>query len=142
MDVTSRPTWVIPTTVHFDEFDMNGHLHNARFALHVERATTALLARAGFDTTATHDRDDDLRYAVAAFTIEFDAPVCHPGPLLVELTLRRLGRTSAEWAFACRTAPGAAPSATGTRTIVKIDRTGRPTPWTPRMRDLAPLEAP
>ncbi|MER7010859.1 hotdog domain-containing protein [Saccharopolyspora sp. NPDC000359] len=119
--------------VHFDELDPNGHLHNARFALHVERAQTAAFAAAGFDTAAVLDRHPDLHYVVRRFEIEFHSPVDEVGNLLVSLHLAKLGRTSATWTFRC--GPAEAPNATGTRTIVKVDAAGRPQPWSPRMSE-------
>ncbi|MDA3627561.1 hypothetical protein OU415_19110 [Saccharopolyspora sp. WRP15-2] len=120
--------------VHFDELDPNGHLHNARFALHVERAQTAAFAAAGFDTAAVADRHPDLHYVVRQFNIEFHAPVSSTGHLLVALRLSKLGRTSATWAFRC--GPPEAPNATGEQTIVKVGADGRPLPWSPRMSAL------
>ena len=41
-----RPfSWLSP--VFFDELDLNGALHNARFAVHVERAQSALFEQLG-----------------------------------------------------------------------------------------------
>ncbi|MER7077477.1 acyl-CoA thioester hydrolase [Saccharopolyspora kobensis] len=119
--------------VHFDELDPNGHLHNARFALHVERAQTAAFAAAGFDTATVLNRHPDLHYVVRRFDVLFHSPVGNAGNLLVALHFTELGRTSATWTFRC--GPPGAPNATGTRTIVKVDADGRPLPWSPRMSE-------
>ncbi|MEU3708522.1 acyl-CoA thioesterase [Streptomyces catenulae] len=120
--------------VHFDELDLNGHLHNTRYALYVERATTAAFAKAGYDTRGTAARHPDLHYVVRQFAIEFHAPVDGADRLTVDLWLTRLGRTSMAWRFHVRQGDDPLPRATGTRTLVKIAPDGRPSPWSPTMR--------
>ncbi|MEV0054300.1 hotdog domain-containing protein [Saccharopolyspora shandongensis] len=127
----TQPAIRYRSRVHFDELDPNGHLHNTRFALHVERATTAAFAAAGYDTETIAGRHPDLHYVVRAFQIEFHVPVTGAGDLTVRLHLAELGRTSATWTFHC----GREPNATGTRTIVKVGADGRPQPWSQRLRD-------
>lgn len=126
----SRPAIRYQSPVYFDELDPNGHLHNTRFALHVERATTAAFAAAGYDTETVADRHPDLHYVVRSFQIEFHAPVTGAGHLPVLLHLADLGRTSATWTFHC----GRESCASGTRTIVKVAADGRPQPWSERLR--------
>ena len=41
-DSPGKALYVLRSTVWFDELDMVGVLHNARYAIHVERAMTAL----------------------------------------------------------------------------------------------------
>ena len=115
--------------VFFDEMDPNGNLHNSRFAVHVERAQSALFERLGKGWTRLADRDPDLRYAVRELHIEFLAPLESPGEMRVELTARSLGRTSATYGFQCTDPGGERVFARGHRVIVKIDETGQPTPW-------------
>jgi acyl-CoA thioester hydrolase len=120
--------------VYFDELDPNGHLHNTRFAVHVERATTALFAAAGFDTATVDPRPADLRYVVRQFAIEFHAPFRGTGELLVDLRVQSFGRTSLVWAFDCYPAAPSTPCASGTRTIVKVDELGSPLSWSDQFR--------
>lgn len=120
--------------VYFDELDPNGHLHNTRFALHVERATTALFAAAEFDTARVDPRPPDLRYVVKQFAIEFCAPFSGTGELAVDLRVQSFGRTSLCWAFDCYAVDGATVCARGTRTIVKVDEFGQPGPWSEQFR--------
>jgi acyl-CoA thioester hydrolase len=126
-------SWLSP--VFFDELDPNGNLHNARFAVHVERAQSALFERLGKGWTRLPDRDPDLRYAVRELHIEFLAPLQAPGALRVELTALRLGRTSATYGFRCTDPAGERVLARGHRVIVKIDEAGAPAPWSPWYRD-------
>ncbi|GAA1656779.1 acyl-CoA thioesterase [Actinoplanes couchii] len=113
--------------VFFDELDPNGHLHNARFAVHVERAQTALFEQLTGGAAAPAARVADLHYVVRELHVEFLAPVSEPGPMPVTLTGLKIGTTSATYGFSCGTDPV---RATGHRVIVKVDpSTGRPAPW-------------
>jgi acyl-CoA thioester hydrolase len=116
-------SFVFDSPVYFDEFDPNGHLHNARFAVHVERAQTAYFER--LSAVAA-----DLYYVVRELHVEFLAPFSTPGLLPVTLTGLKIGNTSATYGFTCGR------YARGHRVIVKLDReTGRPAPWSDRYRD-------
>jgi acyl-CoA thioester hydrolase len=119
--------WLSP--VFFDELDVNGNLHNARFAVHVERAQSALFEQLGKGWTDLADRDPDLRYVVRELHVEFLAPMTAPGPMLVELTAAKLGTTSATYLFRCADPASDVTFAQGHRVIVKIDQAGRPAPW-------------
>jgi acyl-CoA thioester hydrolase len=125
--------WLSP--VFFDELDLNGALHNARFAVHVERAQSALFEQLGRSWTNLAERDPDLRYVVRELHVEFLAPLQSPGALLVELGAGRLGRTSATYLFRCAS-PDGVTLAHGHRVIVKIDEAGRPAPWSPWYREI------
>ncbi len=126
--------WLSP--VFFDELDPNGALHNSRFAVHVERAQSALFERLGKGWTSLADRDPDLRYVVRELHVEFLAPVESPGALLVELTAGAIGRTSATYQFRCATPAGGQTLAQGHRVIVKIDKAGKPAPWSAWYREV------
>ena len=125
--------WLSP--VFFDELDLNGALHNARFAVHAERAQSALFEQIGLAWTRYGERHPDLRYVVRELHVEFLAPLESPGALLVELSAGKLGRTSATYLFRCASPDGSLTLAQGHRVIVKIDETGRPAPWSPWYRE-------
>jgi acyl-CoA thioester hydrolase len=121
-------TWDSP--VFFDELDLNGTLHNSRFAVHVERAQSALFEQLGKQWSAYGDRDPDLHYVVRELHVEFLAAFTAPGPLPVEITADDIGTTSARYGFRC------GHYAHGHRVIVKVDRdTGRPAPWSDWYRE-------
>jgi acyl-CoA thioester hydrolase len=126
-------SWLSP--VFFDELDPNGSLHNSRFAVHVERAQSALFEQLGKGWSDLADRDPDLRYAVREFHVEFTAPMTAPGEMLVELTAGRLGSTSATYLFRCADPAGQVTYARGHRVIVKIDGAGRSAPWSEWYRE-------
>ncbi|GAB3988237.1 acyl-CoA thioesterase [Nocardioides marmoraquaticus] len=115
-------TWQSP--VFFDELDLNGTLHNARFAVHVERAQSALFEELGRGWATYAERDPDLHYVVKELHVEFLRPLTAPGLLPVTILAEHLGTTSARYGFRC------GDHATGHRVIVKVDpSTGRPAPW-------------
>ena len=126
-------SWLSP--VYFDELDLNGVLHNTRFAVHVERAQSALFEQLGLAWTSYAERDPDLRYVVRELHIEFLAPLAAPGAMLVELTAGRLGSTSATYLFRCADPAGQVTYARGHRVIVKVDDAGRPAPWSEWYRE-------
>jgi acyl-CoA thioester hydrolase len=125
--------------VYFDELDPLGVMHNSRFAVHVERAQSALFEWLGYGWTDLGDRHEDISYVVRSVCLEFSAPVSAPGILHVEVVAMSLGRTSATWGYRCAstgTDGSEVAVATGTRVVVKADRAGRPAPWTDGFRDL------
>jgi acyl-CoA thioester hydrolase len=121
--------------VFFDELDLNGALHNSRFAVHVERAQSALFEQLGKGWTRLADRDPDLRYVVRELHMEFLAPLESPGTILVQLSAGELGRTSATYLFRCAEPDHDRTLARGHRVIVKIDEAGRPVPWSDWYRE-------
>ncbi|WP_436531979.1 acyl-CoA thioesterase [Actinoplanes sp. HUAS TT8] len=118
-------TFTYQSPVFFDEFDPNGHLHNTRFAVHVERAQTAYFDKLGMT-------GPDLHYVVRELHVEFLAPVDVPGDLPVTMTGIKIGNTSATYGFTCGLDPI---RAQGYRVVVKVDpATGRPARWTDEYR--------
>jgi acyl-CoA thioester hydrolase len=121
--------------VFFDELDVNGALHNSRFAVHVERAQSALFEELGKGWTRLADRDPDLRYVVRELHVEFLMPFESPGAIRVELAAGKLGRTSATYRFRCVDPSSERVLAHGHRVIVKIDEAGRAAPWSDWYRE-------
>ena len=123
-----RTGYVYHATVWLDEFDSMGMLHNNRYAVHVERASSEWLRTAkGLDPS-------DFLIAIKAHETEFTAPFTGEGSTLsVRLTLKRVGTTSMTVGFHCLSlsADGTGTlHARGTRTMVKISPSdGRPAPW-------------
>lgn len=120
--------------VHFDELDPMSILHNARYQIHVERATAAFFESRGFTWAASLEENPDKFHAVRRFEIDLAQPFFGEGPLDVELWLEHLGRTSLRYGFACLGQDGAL-HASGMRAVVKLDPTTyRPVEWTDRWR--------
>jgi acyl-CoA thioester hydrolase len=125
-----KPLYVHREIIWFDELDMLGVMHNARYAIHVERAMTSW-----YHSLPDTDPSDVL-VVVKQYNIEFIRPFTQErAELVVEVSLERRGRTSAVFSFRCLSYPDGdnGPEvlhARGTRTNVKVSPGDlRPAPW-------------
>ncbi|MFD7999068.1 acyl-CoA thioesterase [Streptomyces mirabilis] len=127
---------LLPVTVHFDDLDALGLLHNARYPVMVERAWTALWNDQGFlGFEGDWEAAGDFCNAVKELRISYEAPINRPGEYAVHLWLERLGNTGLTYGFRFCSADGALTYAHGTRVLVRLDAaTLRPTPWSDRFR--------
>jgi acyl-CoA thioester hydrolase len=124
--------------VHFDDLDPMGIVHNAKYAVLVERALTTFWARHGHSFADGRPTSPDVFHAVREFAITYHVPVRGTGPVDVHFWLDRMGATSADYGFEIRSADGSTVHATGRRAIVRLDpATLRPTPWTEATRTVA-----
>ena len=124
--------------VHFDDLDAMGLLHNARYAVLLERALTPYWAERGVVYRGDVHAAPDVFHAVREFTISYRAPVTGVGTVAVHFWLEHFGTSSAQYAFEFRSVDGATVHATGTRSIVRLDpATLRPTAWTEVGRAIA-----
>ncbi|MDT0464643.1 acyl-CoA thioesterase [Streptomyces gibsoniae] len=126
---------LIPVTVHFDDLDALGLLHNARYPVMVERAWSALWHELGWVFDGDWEAAGDFCNAVKELRISYEAPVTRPGGYAVHLWLERLGNTGLTYGFRFCAADGAVTYAHGTRVLVRLDAaTLRPTSWSERFR--------
>lgn len=119
--------------VHFDDLDLMGIVHNARYAVLVERAISAFWTRNGhgFDGSKT-------LFAVAEFTINYRVPITRIGPVGVEFWLDRLGTSSAVYGYRVVSPEGDVVHAEGKRVMIQLDpATRRPAPWPAETRAVA-----
>ena len=131
-----NPKFVYHSMVHFDELDPMQMLHNARFAMHVERAIAAYYLSAGGRWELRIEDNPDQFHVVRDFRIEFLSPVLGPGPMRIDVWVEHLGNTSCVYGFLCSSIDGNTAFARGERTIVKIDPLSRrPAAWTARFRE-------
>jgi acyl-CoA thioester hydrolase len=126
--MSDKPLYVHRETIWFDELDMLAVMHNARYAIHVERAMTA------WYHSLTEGDPADAYNVVKQYDIEFIRPfTLERGELLVEVTLERRGRTSAVFGFRCLSHAEDGSEvlhAKGIRAIVKVSPGDlRPSPW-------------
>lgn len=125
-------------TVHFDDLDAMGILHNARYAVLLERALTPYWAERGVAYRGGRDTPPDVFHAVREFTITYRAPIVGTGPVAVHFWLEHFGTSSAEYAYQFRSVDGHTVHAEGRRAIVRLDpATMRPAPWTETARAVA-----
>ncbi|MGC0333270.1 acyl-CoA thioester hydrolase [Streptomyces sp. SAI-170] len=126
---------LVPVTVHFDDLDALGLLHNARYPLMVERAWAALCQDHGFRFEGDWAAAGDACNAVKELRISYEAPVTRPGEYAVHLWLERLGNTGLTYGFRFCSADGATTYAHGSRVLVRLDAdTLRPAPWSEGFR--------
>lgn len=120
-------------SIYFDDLDALQMLHNARYAVYVERATTAFYESLGKVWEQDVADNPDQFHVVREIHVEFLAPFKGTGELWVGLWLEHLGATSCTYGFHCTSRSGAADvvHARGRRTIVRLDPDSlRPAPWT------------
>ncbi|MFR9792294.1 acyl-CoA thioesterase [Streptomyces sp. MB22_4] len=129
---------LMPVTVHFDDLDALGLLHNARYPLLVERAWTELWHEHGVRFDGDWAAAGDACNAVRELRIGYEAPVTSPGRYAVHLWLDRLGTTGLTYGFRFCSADGSETYARGTRVLVRLDAaTLRPAPWSDGFRAAA-----
>jgi acyl-CoA thioester hydrolase len=117
--------------VHFDDLDLMGIVHNARYAVIIERAISAFWIRRGFP----FDSSKGL-LAVAEFTINYRVPVTRVGPVGVEFWIDHLGTSSAVYGY--RVVSDGVVHADGKRVMIQLDpTTRRPAPWPAETRAVA-----
>lgn len=126
-----------PVTVHFDDLDAMGVVHNARYALMVERAYIAFWTRAGFGYSGPSGPSDSFA-VVRSFAITYHIPVTRVGDLGVHMWTEQIGTTSTTIGFRVLGADGVTVHAEGSRVHIKLDpATMRPAPWTDEVRKVA-----
>ena len=125
-------------SVHFDDLDAMGIVHNAKFAVLLERALTPYWAARGHAFTGGRSTSPDIFHAVRAFSISYRAPIRGTGEVAVHFWLEGFGETSAEYGFRFLSPDHATLYAEGRRAIVRLDpATLRPAAWTESARAVA-----
>src|SRR3712207_795538 len=100
-----------------------GIVHNARYAVLVERAISAFWIKRGFPFDGSK-----ALLAVAEFTINYRVPIAQVGTVGVEFWLDRLGTASAVCGY--RVVSGDVVHADGKRVMIQLDpRSRRRSPW-------------
>ncbi|HEU4421469.1 MAG TPA: thioesterase family protein [Pilimelia sp.] len=129
---------VEPVTVHFDDLDALGMLHNSRYAVLLERALTPYWAARGHSFDGGRPTSPDVFHAVRQFTITYRTPIRGTGEVAVHFWLEHFGETSGRYGFRFLSPDGTVEHAHGERAIVRVDpATLRPAPWTDAGRSVA-----
>ncbi|MCP4806069.1 MAG: acyl-CoA thioesterase [Proteobacteria bacterium] len=123
--------------VYFDDLDLFGILHNARYLLFMERAVGEFWRTLGWDGF----EDRGQFHLVKSNHIEYVSPVTGVGQVRVRVTVTHLGTTSLKLGFRVMPLDEDADHAHGERVIVCVDpTTRRPVPWSEAFREkLAPF---
>jgi acyl-CoA thioester hydrolase len=129
---------VEPVTIHFDDLDAMGLVHNARYPVILERALSPYWVARGHAYLNGRPTSPDIFHAVREFTITYLAPIREPGEIGVHFWIERLGETSATYGFRFLSGDGRTVHAEGRRVVVRLDpATLRPTAWTDSARAVA-----
>ena len=137
-DPTAGYGHVEPVWVHFDDLDALGMLHNARYAVLLERALTPYWAARGHSFDGGRATSPDIFHAVRAYTITYLAPIRGTGQVGVHFWLEQFGETSATYGFRFLSLDRDRVYAEGQRAIVRVDpATLRPAPWSDAAREVA-----
>lgn len=144
MTIAAEHGRVLPVQIHFDDLDPMGILHNAHYAVIVERAIINYWVECGWSYDPARSRFSDIYIAVREMRITYHTPVLGVGEVAVHFWIERLGRTSVVYGFRVLSADRSTVHAEGRRTHVNLDRdTLRPAPFSEELRvAAAPLELP
>lgn len=116
--------------VHFDELDALRMLHNARYAVILERSLGAFWEGRGYTNRAGAPTHPDTYVAVAEYSISYKMPDFGTGEVLVNFWVDKVGTSSVVYAFRFTSIDGATVHAEGRRVHIRIDpKTMRPTAW-------------
>lgn len=140
--ITSAPTvdygHVEPVTIHFDDLDAMGIVHNARYPVLLERALSPYWQARGHGYADGRMTSPDVFHAVREFSITYLVPIRGTGEIGVHFWIEQLGQTSATYGFRFQSRDGETVYAEGKRAIVRLDpATLRPTAWTDAARAVA-----
>ncbi|MFI5839382.1 acyl-CoA thioesterase [Catenuloplanes sp. NPDC051500] len=120
----------IPVTIHFDDLDAQGILHNARYGVLFERALLAWWGERGWSYAGGRPTRPDAFNVIREYSITFHAPIAGTGRAAVHLWLEKIGTTSADYRFRFLSEDGTVVHAEGRRVNVRLDpATMRPAPW-------------
>jgi acyl-CoA thioester hydrolase len=129
---------VVHLPVHFDDLDALGMLHNARYAVLVERAIIRWWTERGVSFSGNPPTSPDTSNVVREYTITFHRPVRGTGDIAVHFWLASMGTSSADYRFRVTSTDGTTVFAEGRRVNIRIDpATMRPTAWTEQGRATA-----
>ena len=124
--------------VHFDDLDSMGMIHNARYALLIERALATFWRHHGHTFRDGRPTTADAFNVVKEFSISYRAPIRGPGDVVVHFWLEHMGTSCAVYTFCLLSSDGTTVFAEGRRVVIKLDpETLRPSPWTPEARAVA-----
>jgi acyl-CoA thioester hydrolase len=124
--------------VHFEDLDAQGVLHNARYAMVLDRGLAAYWGRAGYPLDPSAAAFRDAFFVIREFTITYHAPVTRPGPVAVRLWIEHVGNSSLVYGYQIMSHDETVTFADGRRVHVCVDpATFRPVRIDSRWREAA-----
>lgn len=129
--------------VYFDDLDIFGVLHNARYALLLERTIGDFWKKMGWGGLAELERNPDQFHLVRVNHLEYVRAVEGIDEVRVRIWVEKLGKTSLIFGFSVLPTDEDTSFAKGHRVLVCVDPNGRtPKPWSNEFREkLKPYRA-
>ncbi|WP_411144994.1 acyl-CoA thioesterase [Streptomyces sp. x-80] len=128
-------------SVHLDDLDPMGMLHNSRYVALAERAINAYWVRRGWSPDAAVSTFPDFFMAIREVKVVFHQPITGMCAPVVHFWIERVGTTSCVHGFRVLSADRSVVHAEGHRVIVNLDpKTLRPAPFSDELRAAAGLE--
>lgn len=129
--------------VYFDDLDIFGVLHNARYPLLLERTIGDFWKRMGWGGLAELERNPDQFHLVRVNHLEYIRAVQSVDEVRVRVWVERLGTTSLTFGFSVLPTDEDRLFAQGHRVLVCVDpEQRRPRPWSQEFREkLTPYRA-
>ena len=121
--------------VYFDDLDIFGVLHNARYPLLIERTIGSFWKKLGFGGLSELHRNPDQFHLVRVNHFEYLRAVKDVDEVRCRIWVKKLGRTSLSFAFSLLPIDEDQPYCTGYRVLVCVDpETRLPRPWSDSFR--------
>jgi acyl-CoA thioester hydrolase len=124
--------------IYFDDLDIFGILHNARYLLLFERTIGSFWRQIGYHDPKQPGQVtlDDHQHYVRQNLVEYLRPVVGVGQVRVRVWVEKLGRTSLTFGLKMLAMDADEEYAIGNRVVVRVDpETRKPAPWSQTCRD-------
>ena len=122
--------------IFFDDLDIFGVLHNARYPLLMERTIGSFWKKLGFGGLVDLKNNPDQFHLVRVNHFEYIRAVEGVDEVRCRIWADKLGRTSLTFGFALLPIDEDLPYCTGYRVLVCVDQRSRtPRPWSTSFRD-------
>ena len=122
--------------IFFDDLDIFGVLHNARYPLLIERTIGSFWKKLGFGGLAELSNNPDQFHLVRVNHFEYIRAVEGVDEVRCRVWIDKLGNTSLTFGFSLLPIDEDLPYCTGYRVLVCVDpKTRKPKPWTNMFRE-------
>lgn len=122
--------------IYFDDLDIFGVLHNARYPLLIERTIGAFWKKMGWGGLSELERNPDQFHLVRVNHFEYIRAVEGVDEVRVRVWVDKMGRTSLTFGFSVLPIDEDTPYASGYRVLVCVDpKERKPNPWSEEFRE-------
>ena len=122
--------------IYFDDLDVFGVLHNARYPLLIERTIGAFWKKMGWGGLSELERNPDQFHLVRVNHFEYIRAVENVDEVRVRVWVDKLGTTSLTFGFSVLPIDQDTPYAQGFRVLVCVNPNSRlPNPWSEHFRE-------